>query len=166
MRTAGFLVLLCALLHSPSLAEGTPTLRPGMRLRVTAPEQFKQALAGTFTADEPNTLVVQAGADRIAVRRGHRCRYRSGGALGRTAPPRPRRPRGEGHWPSVRILRKLPGFESRQVPRTRCRRMGACTRTRTRGRSQSIAAFDPFARVGGIAAFGDTKGVVSAQECS
>ena len=69
MRTAGFLVFLCALLNSPSLAEDTPTLRPGMRLRVTAPDQFRQAFVGTFVADEPNALVVQAGAERIAVRR-------------------------------------------------------------------------------------------------
>jgi hypothetical protein len=69
MRTAGFLVFLCALLNSPSLAEETPTLRPGMRLRVTAPDQFRQAFVGTFVADEPDALVVQAGAERIAVRR-------------------------------------------------------------------------------------------------
>ena len=69
MRTAGFLVFLCALLNSPSLAEDTPTLRPGMRLRVTAPDQFRQAFVGTFVADEPNALVVQAGAEQIAVRR-------------------------------------------------------------------------------------------------
>ncbi len=69
MRTAGFLVCLCVLLNSPSLAEETPTLRPGMRLRVTAPDQFRQALVGTLVADEPNALVVQAGAERIAVRR-------------------------------------------------------------------------------------------------
>ena len=69
MRTTGFLVFLCVLLNSPSLAEDTPTLSPGMRLRVTAPDQFRQAFVGTFVADEPNALVVQAGAERIAVRR-------------------------------------------------------------------------------------------------
>ena len=69
MRAAGLLVFLCALLNSPSLAEDAPTLRPGMRLRVTAPDQFRQPLVGTFVADEPNALVVQAGAERIAVRR-------------------------------------------------------------------------------------------------
>jgi hypothetical protein len=40
-----------------------------MRLRVTAPDQFRQPLVGTFVADEPHGLVVQAGADQIAVRR-------------------------------------------------------------------------------------------------
>ncbi|MFN8178225.1 MAG: hypothetical protein U0167_09860 [bacterium] len=69
MRTVGLLVLLCALFNSPSLAEDTPTLRPGMRLRVTAPDQFSQPIVGTFVAEEPNALVVQAGAERIAVRR-------------------------------------------------------------------------------------------------
>lgn len=69
MRNASLLVCLCVLLHSPSLAEDAPTLRPGMRLRVTAPDQFRQALVGTLVADQPNALVVQAGAERIAVRR-------------------------------------------------------------------------------------------------
>ena len=69
MHNAGFLGFLCLLLNSPSLAEDTPTLRSGMRLRVTAPDQFRQAVVGTFVADEPNALVVQAGAERIAVRR-------------------------------------------------------------------------------------------------
>jgi hypothetical protein len=40
-----------------------------MRLRVTAPDQFRQAFVGTLVADEPNALVVQAGGERIAVRR-------------------------------------------------------------------------------------------------
>jgi hypothetical protein len=72
---ACILVLLClcpCALWPASAAtpeDGPPTLRPGIRLRVTAPTQTHGPIVGTLASVSPSTLTIQTGGDRIAIPR-------------------------------------------------------------------------------------------------